>query len=94
MDDMSLVSLLTGPFSSLILLSGMGLGAWRFFSTTVVPNVTRWVDEQQSQSAELLRQHEADREAWLTSMRECHDQGQQILKKLDDISGRFPVEAA
>ncbi len=92
MDDMSLISLATGPFSSLVLLSGMGLGAWRFFSTTVVPHVTRWVDEQQAQSAELLRQHEEDREAWLQSMRECHDQGQQILRKLDDISGLFPVQ--
>ncbi len=91
MDDMSLISLATGPFSSLVLLSGMGLGAWRFFSTTVVPHVTRWVDEQQTQSAELLRQHEADREAWLQSMKECREQGMMILEKLDDISGRIPV---
>ena len=91
MDDMSLISLATGPFSSLVLLSGMGLGAWRFVTTTVVPLVTRWVDEQQAQSAKLLRQHEADRDAWLQSMQECHEQGQQILRKLDDISGLIPV---
>jgi hypothetical protein len=91
MDDMSLISLATGPFSSLVLLSGMGLGAWRFVTTTVVPLVSRWVDEQQAQSAELLRQHEADREAWLRSMKECREQGMLILEKLDDISGRIPV---
>lgn len=89
MDDMSIASLLTGPFSSLILLSGMGLGGWRFFSTVVVPSVSRWVDEQQAQSAELLRQHEADRDAWLSSMRECHDQGRRIEARLDDIHARL-----
>jgi len=91
MDDMSLISLATGPFSSLVLLTGMGLGMWRFSSTVIVPNVIRWIDEQQAQSAELLRQHEADREAWLTSMKECREQGMLILEKLDDISGRIPV---
>lgn len=91
MDDMSLVSLLTGPFSSLVLLSGMGLGAWRFFSTVVVPNVTRWVDEQQAQSREMLAQHEADRVAWLESMQECHEQGRAILRKIDDLSDRIAV---
>jgi hypothetical protein len=91
MDDMSLISLATGPFSSLVLLTGMGLGVWRFSSTVIVPNVIRWIDEQQAQSAELLRQHEADREAWLQSMKECREQGMLILEKLDDISGRIPV---
>ena len=32
--DMSVVSLLTGPFSSLLLLAGMGWGAVKFTSGT------------------------------------------------------------
>ncbi len=53
MDDMSLISLATGPFSSLVLLTGMGLGAWRFSSTVVIPNVIRWIDEQQAHTPSL-----------------------------------------
>jgi hypothetical protein len=36
MDDNTLLTLATGPTSSLILLLGMGLGTWRFFSNVIV----------------------------------------------------------
>lgn len=91
MDDMSLISLATGPFSSLLLLGGMAIGAWRFSTTVVIPNVIRWIDEQQAQSREMLAQHEADRVAWLESMQECHEQGRAILRRIDDLSDRIAV---
>lgn len=89
MDDASLVSLLTGPFSSLLLLAGMGLGAVRFFSGTVVPAVSRWVDQHLTQNAEMIAEHRADREAWLAQVRECHEQGLRIEKKIGGLYARL-----
>tara|TARA_R100000773_G_scaffold38976_1_gene34244 strand:- start:1370 stop:1666 length:297 start_codon:yes stop_codon:yes gene_type:complete len=89
MDDASIVSLLTGPFSSLLLLAGMGLGAVRFFSGTVVPAVTRWVDQALTQNATMIEEHRADREAWLTQVRECTEQGNRIEKKIGGLYARL-----
>ena len=89
MDDASIVSLLTGPFSSLLLLAGMGLGAVRFFSSTVVPAVTRWVDQALTQNATMIAEHRADREAWLTQVRECAEQGNRIEKKIGGLYARL-----
>ncbi len=71
--DMNLISLLTGPFSSLLLLAGMGWGAVKFTSGTIVPAVTRWVDAHLKQVDSLIEEHGKDREAWLTSMKECRE---------------------
>ena len=57
MDDMSLISLATGPFSSLVLLTGMGLGVLRFSSPVIVPNGIRWIDEQPAHTPAPLPQH-------------------------------------
>lgn len=83
--DMSLVSLLTGPFSSLVLLAGMGLGAVRFFSGTVVPAVTRWVDAHLKQVDSLIEEHGKDREAWLEQISECREQGKRMEDTLSGI---------
>jgi hypothetical protein len=89
MDDASIVSLLTGPFSSLLLLAGMGLGAVRFFSGTVVPAVSRWVDQHLTQNATMIAEHRADREAWLLQVKECAEQGNRIEKKIGGLYARL-----
>jgi ubiquinone biosynthesis protein UbiJ len=89
MDDASIVSLLTGPFSSLLLLAGMGLGAVRFFSGTVVPAVSRWVDQHLTQNATMIAEHRADREAWLLQVKECADQGARIERKVNGLYKRL-----
>ena len=76
--DMSVVSLLTGPFSSLLLLAGMGLGAVKFFSGTVVPAVSRWVDAHLKQVDSLIVEHGKDRDAWLDQISECRQQHKRI----------------
>jgi hypothetical protein len=54
MDDTTLLQLVTGPTSSLILVL-MAMGAlWRFFHTTVVPAVSRWVDAHLAQVDRLM----------------------------------------
>ena len=83
--DMSVVSLLTGPFSSLLLLAGMGLGAVKFFSGTVVPAVTRWVDAHLKQVDSLIEEHGKDREAWLEQISECREQGKRMEDTLSGI---------
>jgi hypothetical protein len=89
MDDASIVSLLTGPFSSLLLLAGMGLGAVRFFSGTVVPAVSRWVDQHLTQNADMIREHRADREAWLAQVKDCAEQGARIERKIGGLYARL-----
>lgn len=83
--DMSLVSLLTGPFSSLILLAGMGLGAVKFTTGTLVPAVTRWVDAHLKQVDSLIEEHAKDREAWLQQISECREQGKRMEDTLSGI---------
>ena len=83
--DEATLSLLTGPTSSLILLLGMSLGLWRFGTQTVAPAVKRWVDQHLNQVDELLKQHDADRVAWLESMQDCHSRSEALGTKLDTI---------
>lgn len=85
MDDATL-SMLTGPTSSLLLLLGMGLGLWRFTTRTVVPALKRWVDKHLAQVDNLLEQHAADREAWLASMRDCHERSDALTSQIDTVS--------
>ena len=80
-DHAALLSMLTGPTSSLVLLLGMLVAVWR----TLVPAVKAWVDKHLTQVDSLLEQHEKDREAWLQSMRECHDRNDILLGNLERI---------
>ena len=45
MTDQMIISALTGPTSSLLLLVGIGMAGWKFFSNTVVPATKNWVDK-------------------------------------------------
>ena len=89
MEDLEILQLVTGPTSSLILLLGGILATGRFMKNVVVPNVTRWIDAHLTQVDSLIEEHGKDREAWLSSMRECHDQGKRIEQRLDDIQERL-----
>lgn len=83
--DEATLSLLTGPTSSLLLLLGMGLGLWRFTTQTVLPAAKIWVDRHLDQVDDLLKQHEADRSAWLESMQDCHKRSEQAGAQLSTI---------
>ncbi|MAL02690.1 MAG: hypothetical protein CL625_00215 [Arenimonas sp.] len=93
-DHAAMLSLLTGPTSSLVLLLGMALGLWRFVTSTAVPAVRGWVDVHLGQVDELLRQHQQDREAWLDSMRECRENNERIDRKIGGLYGRHETLAA
>jgi len=89
MDDTTLLQLVTGPTSSLILVL-LAMGAlWRFFHTTVVPAVSRWVDAHLAQVDRLIEEHGKDREAWLKSMSDCREQGDRIERKVGGLYGRL-----
>lgn len=85
-DNAAVYSLLTGPTSALILLLGMGLGLWRFLTNTGVPAVRAWVSQHLNQVDELLSQHQADREAWLSSMQNCHERATTLSSDIDSVS--------
>jgi|TARA_S200002703_G_scaffold143776_1_gene136997 hypothetical protein len=89
MDDNTLLTLATGPTSSLILLLGMGLGTWRFFSNVIVPSTTRWVDSHLAQVDRLIEEHAKDREAWLTTIRQAQEQQDRIERKVGGLYGRL-----
>tara|TARA_Y100001937_G_C7004478_1_gene278075 strand:- start:18 stop:311 length:294 start_codon:yes stop_codon:yes gene_type:complete len=83
--DVSVISLLTGPASSVVLLGGIGLGAARFVTGTLVPAASRWIDQALAQNAKMLEEHRADREAWLDQVRDCQAQGKRIEDTLSGI---------
>ena len=87
--DVNLISLLTGPASSVVLLGGMALGLARFTTGTLVPAASRWIDQALAQNAKMLEEHRADREAWLTQVRECTEQGNRIEKKIGGLYARL-----
>ena len=84
----ALVSMLTGPTSSLVLLIGMLVAVWRVVTQSILPAGKAWVDKHLTQVDELLEQHAADREAWLQSMRDCHDRSDALTQQLDRIDRR------
>ncbi len=95
----ALLSLLTGPTSSLVLLLGILWGVYRFVSG-LLPTGRAWVSQHLDQVDTLLAQHQADREAWLASMRDGSAQHQEVITSLDRIErkvgglySRLPVKA-
>ena len=96
-DHAAMVSMLTGPTSSLVLLLGILVAVWRVFTQSVLPSLKAWVDKHLTQVDDLLEQHKQDREAWLTSMRDCHERSDAMLGQLERIDrkvgglyGRLP----
>jgi hypothetical protein len=87
-DHAALVSMLTGPTSSLVLLLGMLVAVWRVATQSVLPAVKAWVDKHLTQVDDLLEQHAADREAWLASMRDCHERSDALMGQLERIDRR------
>jgi len=85
MDEATLLTLATGPTSSLILLLGIGLGLWRVASQKVAPAAARWVDSHLAQVDALIAENRANREAWLESMRDFHAQGQRIEAQVEVV---------
>ena len=93
MDESTLLTLATGPTSSLILLLGMGLAGWRFMTQTVVPAASRWVDSHLAQVDRLIDEHAADRNAWLAEMQECRETSTRIERKIGAVFGRIETLA-
>ncbi len=83
--DVNLISLLTGPASSVVLLGGMALGLWRFTTGKLVPAASRWIDQALAQNAKMLEEHRADREAWLDQVRDCQERGKRMEDTLSGI---------
>jgi len=81
----ALLSMLTGPTSSLVILVIMLYGAWKMTTQTLLPKMSSWVDKHLSQVDDLLAQHTADREAWLVSMAECSKQQQEMQGTLQRV---------
>jgi hypothetical protein len=86
MTEQMLISALTGPTSSLLLLVGIGMAGWKFFSNTVVPATKTWVDKHLEQVDAILEQHEKDRDAWLTSMQDCHKRSDKLSSEIETVS--------
>jgi len=89
MDESTLLTLATGPTSSLILLLGMGLAGWRFATGTIVPAASRWVDLHLQQVDRLIDEHAADRNAWLAEMQECRETSARIERKVGGLYGKL-----
>ena len=89
MDESTLLTLATGPTSSLVLLLGMGLAGWRFMTQTIVPSASRWVDSHLAQVDRLIDEHAADRNAWLAEMQECRETSARIERKVGGLYGRI-----
>ena len=92
----ALLSMLTGPTSSLVLLLGMLVAAWRVATQSVLPAVKGWVDKHLTQVDALLEQHQQDRD-----MDECHKRADAMLGQLERIDrkvgglyGRLPPQDA
>jgi len=89
MDESTLLTLATGPTSSLVLLLGMGLAGWRFMTQTIVPAASRWVDSHLAQVDRLIDEHAADRNAWLAEMQECRETSARIERKVGGLYGKL-----
>ena len=80
----ALLSMLTGPTSSLVLLLSILWAVWRAVQR-MIPVAQGWVSQHLNQVDSLLGQHQADREAWLESMRDENARHQEITASLDRL---------
>lgn len=101
MDEQAWLSLATGPTSSLILMLGGTLALWRFVTQHIVPAGKAAIEAHIAQVQRSLEQvdtliveHGKDREAWLTSMRDCRDQGDRIERKIDLMHAKIDSRPA
>tara|TARA_R110000824_G_scaffold360000_2_gene547678 strand:- start:2154 stop:2465 length:312 start_codon:yes stop_codon:yes gene_type:complete len=81
----ALLSMLTGPTSSLVLLLSILWAVWKAVTQSVIPAVKVWVDKHLTQVDQLLESHGNDRDAWLESMRSENARHQEITASLDRI---------
>jgi len=76
----ALLSMLTGPTSSLVLLLSILWAVWRAVQK-MIPIAQGWVSQHLNQVDSLLGQHQADREAWLESMRDETARHQSVMDR-------------
>lgn len=81
----ALLSMLTGPTSSLILLLTILYAVWKAVTQSIIPAVKAWVDKHLAQVDDLLESHGKDRDAWLKSMADCNDQNKQLQGTLERV---------
>jgi hypothetical protein len=81
----ALLSMLTGPTSSLILLLTILYAVWKAVTQSIIPAVKAWVDKHLAQVDDLLESHGKDRDAWLKSMSDCSDQNKQLQGTLERV---------
>lgn len=81
----ALLSMLTGPTSSLVLLLVILYAVWKAITQSVIPAAKAWIDRHLQQIDSLLESHGRDRDAWLESMRDENARHQEITASLDRL---------
>ena len=77
---------LTGPGSSVIILSVILYGIWKFVTEQVIPRVDVQLSENRNSLRELISQHDQDRKVWLESIDNISDRMSELHSGLIQMS--------
>lgn len=80
------ITLVQGPAAAASILGAILYTVWKFFLDYAVPRIDLALKENNDRYKELLTEHKADRDAWLTSIDKISDRLDRMSALTDEMS--------
>jgi len=81
----SLITAALGPFGALAVMMLVLYGVWKFATTQAFPLAQKYVENQQENIKEILKEHRKDREVFETTIASLAKRQERVEVDIDDI---------
>ena len=81
----SLITAALGPFGALAVMMLVLYGVWKFVTTQAFPLAQKYVENQQENIKEILKEHRKDREVFETTIASLAKRQERVEVDIDDI---------
>ena len=80
-----LIAAALGPFGALAVMMLVLYGVWKFVTTQAFPLAQKYVENQQENIKEILKEHRKDREVFETTISSLAKRHERVEVDIDDI---------
>ena len=81
----TLITAALGPFGALAVMMLVLYGVWKFVTTQAFPLAQKYVENQQENIKEILKEHRKDREVFETTISSLAKRQERVEVDIDDI---------
>lgn len=81
----TLITAALGPFGALAVMMLVLYGVWKFVTTQAFPLAQKYVENQQENIKEILKEHRKDREVFETTIASLAKRQERVEVDIDDI---------